>query len=85
MARLMWWVLVGALIWWGLYKKFKSPPTTSHEQPKPDNNLSPSVMVACAHCGLHLPIEDATSISTGQSPLFFCSVSHAQQHARENN
>lgn len=53
-------------------------------QPRPPVNAASSTeeMVACAHCGVHLPKGDALSGSAG----WFCSTEHRDLHpgARSN-
>ncbi|MEX8193301.1 PP0621 family protein [Comamonas guangdongensis] len=42
----------------------------------------PQTMVACAHCGLHLPQAEAVSDGAGR---FFCSLEHRQAAARADS
>lgn len=39
---------------------------------------APQDMVACAHCGLHLPRSEALADGTGGSAPFYCSPAHRQ-------
>lgn len=51
------------------------------EQKAPAPRLKqPQIMVACTHCGLHLPQADAVTDSSGQ---FYCSAEHRRQ-AQQN-
>jgi uncharacterized protein len=43
------------------------------EQTRPASPPSAQTMVACAHCGLHLPQADAVSDASGK---IFCSAEH---------
>ena len=45
----------------------KAPPAAAHLE----------TIVACAHCGLHVPASDATVSETGAS---FCSEAHRRLH-----
>jgi len=38
----------------------------------------PQDMVACAHCGLHLPRSEALADGPGGSEPFYCSAAHRQ-------
>lgn len=39
---------------------------------------APQDMVACAHCGLHLPRSEALADGAGGSAPFYCSPAHRQ-------
>ena len=43
---------------------------------------SPQDMVACAHCGLHLPRSEALADGPGGSAPFYCSAAHRQSGRR---
>jgi uncharacterized protein len=62
-------IMIAALVWlaWWLYRRArveKSPPASA------------AVMRQCAHCGLHLPADEAVS----GSQAYFCSVAHKDAH-----
>lgn len=40
---------------------------------------NPQDMVACAHCGLHLPRNDALAQSTAREVLYYCCAQHRTQ------
>jgi uncharacterized protein len=61
-------LLVLVVIWAVKRGRAPKPPQTSA---KPEGS-APSEMVSCAHCGLHLPQEEAVS---GQKGLY-CSTDH---------
>ena len=79
-------VLVGVL-WWMFGRRGKPPakPPSTRTSASPDaaapakNSAQkgaaaqPQVMVACAHCGVHLPKSDAAWDAQGRS---FCSAAH---------
>ncbi|AJE20465.1 PP0621 family protein [Azotobacter chroococcum] len=72
--RLLFWILVIiAVIWlWRRLTRPAAPPVTraEPETPKP--------MVRCAHCGVHLPREEA--LADGR--LWYCSQAHLTQGPR---
>ena len=48
--------------------------------PRPGNRLQPPQdMVACAHCGLHLPRSDALVLGASPQPEYYCSPEHRAQ------
>lgn len=53
------------------------PAATSKSSVKP-----PQDMVACAHCGLHLPRSEALADGPGGSEPFYCSAAHRQSGRR---
>jgi uncharacterized protein len=61
-------LLVLVVIWAVKRGRVPKPPQTP-QNPEPS---SPSEMVTCAHCGIHLPQEEAVS---GQKGLY-CSTDH---------
>lgn len=68
MKYLIWLVIIVLAIW--AYKRSRRPA-----QPPADKTpapATPSNMVGCAHCGLHLPQEEAV---TGEKGLY-CSTEH---------
>lgn len=59
-------VLVG--IWWIRQQRKPKPPS--------DNSKDPLEMVACVHCGTHVPENDATKGTKGA----YCSQAHRETH-----
>ena len=51
------------------------PPVRQTPTPKPEV-LAPAEMVSCAHCGLHLPAQDAVTGARSR----YCSQDHLRQH-----
>lgn len=56
---------------WRARRRVPAPPPRARGTP-----ASPQDMVACAHCGLHLPRSDAL-LSPGQQP--YCCAEHQRQ------
>lgn len=52
-----------------------SPHSSSHASRDSEAN-APQAMVACAHCGLHIPANDAVR----RAGNVFCCPEHAAQH-----
>ena len=55
------------------------PPAGNTRRPAEDRVPEPSAMVACAHCGVHLPREDAV---LGGSGTPYCSEAHRDAGSR---
>lgn len=74
--RLLFWILVIiAIIWlWRRLTRPAPPPAAKSgtETPKP--------MVRCAHCGIHLPREEALA----EGSLWYCSQAHLTQGPRHS-
>lgn len=66
--KLLFLLLVVLLVLWAVKRGRISPPSGSVRPDAP----SPTEMVACAHCGIHLPRSEAVS---GQKGLY-CSTEH---------
>jgi uncharacterized protein len=66
-------LVVGVLGWllWGRSRR----PGAERRTPKPPPDKAPAAqaMVACAHCGVHLPQADALTDAAGRP---FCSEAH---------
>lgn len=62
-------VLAVLAIAYGLWRNKRRPPT---DRSSPPRVPAPQDMVACAHCGLHLPRTDALS----QGRQHYCSADH---------
>ena len=69
-------LLVLVVIWAVKRGRAPKPPQT----PAKPEGSAPSEMVSCAHCGLHLPQEEAVS---GQKGLY-CSTDHRSE-AQDRN
>lgn len=81
MARLIWWLVMGALAWWVLRRwllRNSPPPMQEAPTPSAPAPAEPGHMVACAHCGLHLPEPDAIRASSNAGQLFYCGAEHAR-------
>lgn len=64
-------LLVLVVIW--AVKRGRTPkPPSIPTPPTPPDALAPSEMVTCAHCGVHLPHEEAVA---GQMGLY-CNTEH---------
>lgn len=61
-------LLVWVVIWAVKRGRARSAPRTP---PNPDTS-TPSEMITCAHCGIHLPQEEAVSGHKG----LYCSTEH---------
>ena len=72
MARIIILALVVALVVWWLTRSRRSAPAPEAPTPK----TIPQDMVACDHCGLHLPRLDALPGRGG----VFCSDEHRREH-----
>ena len=67
-------VVVGVLVWMLMARQRSRPGRgDSADRAKPDPKTGPAPMLACAHCGVHLPLEDALNDAAGQ---VFCSEAH---------
>jgi uncharacterized protein len=76
MARLLPFLIIGFVVWWvwRTLKKRAEPPT--HKTP---TSADPTLMVACAKCGLHLPADNAVWRQQGEHTQYFCCADHARQ------
>lgn len=86
MVRVIWGLLVGALVWWLIRRWLRQasteqPPLST--PPHPEEEPQVTRMVACAHCGLHLPESDAISTRSASGTVYHCSPEHAR--ANPNN
>jgi uncharacterized protein len=62
-------LLLVLVVIWAVKRGRRPKPPQTPQNPDPS---APSEMVTCAHCGLHLPQEEAVS---GQKGLY-CSTDH---------
>jgi len=65
--KYLFWLLVILVAVWAIRQGRKAP-----HKPTSTPAATPSPMVICAHCGIHLPHEDAV---TGRQGLY-CSTEH---------
>lgn len=81
MLKLLLMVVVLAVVGWFWLGRRRppGPPPVAPKAPKPAANTPPQSMLACAHCGVHLPQADAL-FDVGGKP--FCSEAHRLQGPR---
>ncbi len=66
-------LVVVVVVLWLLMARQRSRPKGG-ERAKPGRaSGQPAAMLACAHCGVHLPLDDALTDAAGQ---VFCSEAH---------
>jgi len=65
------WIAIGALLWWAWRRSRANPRPAARPSPAPTQVQD---MVACAHCGVHLPLGDALPGQRGR----YCSPAHRQ-------
>jgi uncharacterized protein len=66
-------VVVGVLVWM-LTARRRAPPKDGRTQPKPGRKTeTPPAMLACAHCGVLMPPDEALNDAAGRA---FCSEAH---------
>jgi uncharacterized protein len=80
-------LLLALLIAWLVYASpwsgRRTSQTPAQRKPAPQPPPQPQVMVACAHCGVHLPVGDAIASPQASSPaLHFCSEAHRRAGPR---
>lgn len=66
-------VLAVALAWWMLGRRRDGGTGRGSAPPPARKGEAPARMVACAHCGVHLPQPDAVSDAAGRA---YCSEAH---------
>ena len=66
--KYLFWVLVIGLVWWLFRQRLQS---SGNSQAAPEA-ASPKDMARCAHCGIHLPREEAVRGEKG----LYCSTEH---------
>jgi len=72
LAKLLWLLVVGGLIYWAI----KSSVRSNGRKDVPPQAKPPEDMVRCVHCGVNLPRSEAV-LSRGE---FFCGNEHRQLH-----
>jgi uncharacterized protein len=72
-------ILVLVVVWVGyqLWRRARIADQAAQKSP-PQPSHAPLAMVACAHCGTHLPQTEALS----DNGHFFCNAEHRDRHAR---
>jgi uncharacterized protein len=65
--------LFGAAVWWLGARRGPRPPRAGPARPAAPPAAEPQPMKACAHCGVHLPQEDAVVDAIGHP---YCSEAH---------
>ena len=65
-------VAIAAVVY-ALVRSQRKPPAAPRR--KPTAAQAPQAMVACAHCGVHLPGQDAVRGSQGS----YCTVAHRRE------
>ena len=65
-------VLVLGYAWWRGQRRAESPPPR-----RPTPAATPQDMVACAHCGVHLPRSEALT----HGPRTYCCAEHQREDA----
>lgn len=72
-------VLVVLFAIWLWRHNRREPPQQTHRQPPPPAAFlaPPQDMVACAHCGLHLPLNDA--VPGARVGVYYCGQAHRLQ------
>ncbi|MDD2546485.1 MAG: PP0621 family protein [Burkholderiaceae bacterium] len=69
-------VLMAVLaIAWGVWRKQRRPSPPGQPPAAAPTTASPQDMVACAHCGLHIPRTEA--LGTDQKP--YCCADHQRR------
>lgn len=69
--KYLFWLIIGVFIWWAWRR---STQANARQQPPADPYKAsvPQDMVACLHCGAHLPQGEAVAGTLGP----YCSVAH---------
>ena len=65
------WLLLGALAWWA-YRRSRAARRNDAPAPPASPPAAPQDLVACLHCGLHLPHSEAVAGARGP----YCSAAH---------
>lgn len=70
-------ILVLLVVWVGyhLWRKGRMADTGPSKSAQ-SSPAKPMAMVACAHCGTHLPSTDALQVGG----VFYCSAEHRERH-----
>ncbi|MFM2059560.1 MAG: hypothetical protein RLY71_3945 [Pseudomonadota bacterium] len=86
MIRLLWWLVLGLIGWavWRSWRHGSRDIKARQAQPSappvpPARQVRDQLMVACAHCGVHLPRDEALADPGGQ---LYCSAPHRDAGTR---
>ena len=71
--KYLFWLLVILLVWWA-YRRSRAAGTRPSPAPQTQD------MVTCAHCGIHLPHDEAVTGTRGQ----YCSAAHRSEAGDRN-
>lgn len=84
MLKFLLMAVVALVLWKVLMPGDRSRNRPSSRKPEPSNEPdAPQEMVACAHCGLHLPEGDALSEPTASGqPRHYCCDAHRRAGPR---
>lgn len=66
--KYLFWLLVMVLVWWAFKRSHKPASQGSTTQ----SSAAPQDMARCAHCGIHLPRDEAVRGEKG----LYCSTEH---------
>jgi len=66
--KYLFWLLVIVLVWWAFKRSHKPESQASTTQ----SSAAPQDMARCAHCGIHLPRDEAVRGEKG----LYCSTEH---------
>ena len=69
--KYLFWLLLGVLAWWAYRRSRAGRESAQSRTPTPPTS-APQDMVACQHCGLHLPHSEAVAGTRGP----YCSAAH---------
>ncbi|MGA6098512.1 PP0621 family protein [Stutzerimonas marianensis] len=72
--RLLFWIILIAAVFW-LWRRLKKPAST---RPGKRTEQASLKMVRCAHCGVHVPEEQALQ----SHDQWYCSQAHLQQGSK---
>ena len=79
MGKLLFWVVVIALVWAGFsllrVSQRRAEQREVQRRLERDAELRPQRIIACAHCGLHLPWSDAVH-GRGPDDRSYCCIEH---------
>lgn len=80
MVRVFWWLVLagcGWLLWRGVQRRAHPPAPLRPSAPVPGSAVADpaqrELMVACARCGVHLPVREALDDSQGRH---YCCAAH---------
>lgn len=76
---MMKWLLLALLVLAGVWLG-KRQQLRRSQAPESARQLRTTPMLACAHCGVHVPANEAIA---GQAGMHFCSAAHRQAHERQ--